>query len=195
MTLVKRIASLAMFRTHRDQLVSKPVLCQVGDLQSWSSKHVFVCRTRDLVPTCSVKTKSLSLSLIIILTFLLYKIFHNQQCWCVFHSGCGPITVSWHEGGWENYINTLKYFRSQQWPLGLACGPLIPQVIQSRQPRPFALVSKLPQGYLDQGNLSKTRSGYTAHRPTYISLCILVTLRHHQRGQEIHHKWNIYNPY
>ena len=71
---------------------------------------------------------NLSLFFSIIPTFLLYKIsIHSQQCWCVVHSGCGPITASLHEHG----VGQLYKY------IGPTCGPLILQVIQSHQPGPI----------------------------------------------------------
>ena len=101
---LKRIATLTMFDTDQVRLVSKPVLCLMKYITMFVC--LFVCCRRDLVRTCSAKTKSLFF--IIILTFRLYKIsLHSPPCWCVVHSGCCPITASLHEGEWRNYRNTL----------------------------------------------------------------------------------------
>ena len=148
---------------------------------------VFVCYTRDLVPTCSLETKSLSLSLslsIIILTFLLYKIsFHIQQCRCVVHSGCGPITASLHEGGGQ----ITEIHRTDMWFLDLTSDPLTSTWAHWSG---FQVTTK--DIYI---NVIYPRPDVdSSHRGRHIiSPCTLIPLRRHQKGNT--HKWNIYNPY
>ena len=87
----------------------------------------------------------------------------------VVHPGCGPITASLHEDGGA----ITEIHRTGMWSLIL-------QVIQSCQHGPIDMASKLqPRTGKDQGHLSKTRYVYTTQTPTYISLSILITLRHH----------------